>query len=183
MTPDLISSPAQPIWVALILAALGTSAFAAIITATMGNLRATAEQRREGYAKASKVLLRRVEFAYRIRRRVSDEPEVLAALTTLGSNIQEELAWCRAWIGTENSTVAKIFEQVCREIDAEVRDWTSDAWRLPPITNAEAMNLGQWGPRNHNEHISRLQEAASWRFGPGRAIPVRARLWWRRRWS
>jgi hypothetical protein len=181
MTPDLTAASSQPLWMTLGLAVLGTSALAAIITAVVGNLRTAAGQRREGYAKASKVLLRRVEFAYRIRRRVSDEPEVLQALAALGSDIQEELAWCRAWIRTENRTVARVFEEVCQAIDAEVADWTSDAWQLPPITEAESMNLGQWGPRNHNKHIARLQEAASWRFGISRAVPARPRLWWWRR--
>lgn len=181
MTPDLTSAPAQPIWITLALAVLGTSALAAIITAIMGNLRAAAGQRRDGYAKASKVLLRRVEFAYRVRRRVSDEADVLTALATLGSDIQDELAWCRAWISTENRAVATVFEEVCREIDAEVSEWTTEAWRLPPTTDAESMNLGPWGPRNHNQHISRFQEAASWRFGISRAVPARLRLRWRRR--
>jgi hypothetical protein len=63
-----------------------------LITAGIAGLRDAAAKRRDGYASAMKALVARTEFPYRVRRRSSDSPETLTALTQLGNDIQEQLA-------------------------------------------------------------------------------------------
>lgn len=166
------SAGEQPSWIPLVLALLGSSVLGGFVTAVLGNVRASANDRRDWYARASAVLLRRVEFAYRVRRRTSDDQTVLASLSALGSEIQEELALCRAWIASESRAVAEVFDEVCAAIDTEVRPATEEAWRSHPVSAPSEMNLGGWGPRDHHGQIVRLQRAVSWRFGVSRLVPA-----------
>lgn len=65
------------VWVVIALTLLGSSVIAGLITSAMGDLRAAATDRREGYASAVRSLISRGEYPYRIRRRVSDDADVL----------------------------------------------------------------------------------------------------------
>jgi len=86
------------LWLAVAVAALGSSVVAGLITNVMGNLRASAATRRDGYVNAVRVLIARAEYPYRVRRRVSDDPDVLAALASRGHDLQEQVAACRTWV-------------------------------------------------------------------------------------
>src|SRR4051794_25186091 len=79
------------VWVVIALALLGSSVVAGLITSVLGNLRAAATARREGYANAVRSLIARGEYPYRVRRRVSDDADVLAALVSRGHDLQEQL--------------------------------------------------------------------------------------------
>ncbi len=50
------------VWVVLALALLGSSVVAGLITSVLGNLRAAATARREGYANAVRSLIARAEY-------------------------------------------------------------------------------------------------------------------------
>lgn len=162
-------------WWTALLALLGSSVLGGVLTAVLANLRAAAVARRDGYAEAVKTLIARVEYAYRIRRRVSDEPEALAALATRGNDLQEQLAACRTWVTAEHREVGRIYDDVLTVIDATVRPAAADAWNQAPITTAAGMALGGWGPENPWPHLRRLQRAIAYRFGWRRGLP--APLW------
>lgn len=166
------------VWVVVALTLLGSSVVAGLITSVLGNLRTAATARREGYAKAVRTLIARGEYPYRVRRRVSDDPDVLAALVERGHDLQEQLAACRTWVASEHRVVGSIFEQVLIDIDATVGQATGDAWNQLPITTAAGMNLNGWGPGDQWPHVAKLEHAIAFRFGWRRTIP--ARLWKRR---
>ena len=134
------------VWLTVAVAFLGSSLLAGLITNLLGNLRAAASARRDGYANAVRSLIARAEYPYRVRRRISDDAEVLAGLVERGHNLQEQLAACRTWVSSENRGVGAIFESALSAIDATVNPNTADAWNQPPITAATRMNLAGWGP-------------------------------------
>jgi hypothetical protein len=158
--------------------ALSSSVVGGLVSAGLGSLRSSADARREGYAETSRVLIARVEFAYRVRRRTSDDPEVLAELSRIGSDIQERLAARRAWVAGENRTMARILDDVCASVSAASGQWTSDAWTRAPVTAPEQMNLGDWGPKTAEQELNRFRKATSFRFGLRRLVPS---WFWRRR--
>lgn len=177
------STPGSPgggtsLWVIAVLALLSSSVIAGIVSAGMSNLRAAAAARREGYARAVKTLIARSEYPYRVRRRTSDDPDVLAALVERGHDLQEQLASCRTWVASEHHVLGRLFEQALNDIDAHGRGATSDAWDQAPISTAAGMNLGDWGPGDQRPHVARLERAISYRFGWRRVSPSQ---WWLRR--
>ncbi|WP_420879643.1 hypothetical protein [Rhodococcus sp. (in: high G+C Gram-positive bacteria)] len=152
--------------------ALGSSVLGGLLTAGIAGLRESAGRRREGYALATRALVARAEYPYRVRRRTSDNVETLTVLTTLGSDLQEQLAASRIWVSTESPRLGKIYAQTLTEIDATVRQATRDAWSLPPITSANQMNLNGWGPgAGLDDHITTFERAVRWRFGIRRLVP------------
>jgi hypothetical protein len=152
-------------WVQLVVAVLGSSAVAAVMSAVLVGLRSVADARRDAYANAVRLLIARIEYPYRIRRRTSDSPEVLAELVSLGHHLQQELAAVTTWIQTENERVAASFVHLLDRIDASVGPACTEAWSLPPITSARDMNLGSWGPGGFRQEIGELQRMISRRFG------------------
>lgn len=154
---------------------LGSSVIGGLITAAITGLRDSAAKRREGYAKAVKALVARVEYPYRVRRRTSDDPETLFELVKLGHDIQEQLASARIWVHTESSRVAQILEDAISRIDAAVAPATSDAWNQDPIMKASEMNLLGWGPNGQDQYIKRFGRAVEWRFGWRRLMPGQPR--------
>ncbi|MBD8057869.1 hypothetical protein IC607_02685 [Cellulomonas sp. JH27-2] len=162
-------------WKTIAVAVLGSSAVAAFVTSVLDGMRSTSSTRRDGYAAVSTVLLRRVEFAFRIRRRAGDDPATLAALSALGSDIQEELARSKAWVAAESKYVQDVLLEVCRAIDAEVAPFCESAWGMPPVSQPTGMNLSGWGPTGHGAQLEKLNRAVARRFGWRRAVPHR---WW-----
>jgi hypothetical protein len=163
------------VWLVVAVSLLGSSVVAGLITSVLGSVRTAATARREGYANAVRALIARAEYPYRVRRRVSDAPEVLAALVGRGHDLQEQLAACRTWVTSEHRVVGSIFEKALIDIDATVKPATGDAWDQAPIDNAAGMNLGGWGPTDPWPHLEALERAISFRFGWRRLIP--SRLW------
>jgi hypothetical protein len=166
---------ATNVWVVVALALLGSSVVAGLITSVLGNLRAAATARREGYANAVRSLIARAEYPYRVRRRVSDEPDVLAGLVVRGHDLQEQLAACRTWVASEHRVLGAMFEKALADIDATVKQATGDAWNEAPTTTAAGMNLNGWGPGDQWPHLVALERAIAYRFGWRRLLP--RRLW------
>ncbi|BAH47247.1 hypothetical protein ACVH9Z_37175 [Rhodococcus opacus] len=151
--------------------ALGSSVLGGLLTAGISGLRETAGKRREGYTLATRTLVARAEYPYRIRRRTSDNPETLTALTQLGGDIQEQLTASRIWVSTESLRLGKIYAKTIANIDAAVGPATQDAWSQPPVTSGNQMNLNGWGPGSQDDHITAFERAVRWRFGILRLIP------------
>jgi hypothetical protein len=165
-------------WVIVGLTLLGSSVIAGLVTTVLGNLRAAATARREGYARAVKSLIARSEYPYRVRRRTSDEPEVLAALVERGHDLQEQIAACRTWVTSEHHALGALFEQALSRIDAEAGPFTSQAWKSDPIATAAGMNLNGWGPGDQWPSLLALERAIAYRFGWRRLLP--SRFWIRK---
>lgn len=169
----------SPLWLVLGGLVLSSSLVVAVVGHIVASLRASAETRRAGYAEMSRVLISRVEFPYRIRRRTSDTPETLAQLSRIGSDIQERLAAQRTWVAGESRAVAKVLDHVCGVLDANLREAASDAWTHPPITDPSDMVLGGWGPgADARAPLELFRQATGFRFGVRRLVPG----WAWRRW-
>jgi hypothetical protein len=169
------------VWLLVAIALLGSSVLAGLITSVLGNLRASATARREGYAHAVRSLIARGEYPYRVRRRVSDDPEVLSALVERGHDLQEQLADCRTWVASEHRVLGSLFEAALASIDGTVGPAIQDAWNQPAITAASGMNLNSWGPGDLWPYVAKLERAIAYRFGWRRIVP--ARLWSHQIWA
>jgi hypothetical protein len=161
----------SPNWWPWVAAVLGSSVLGGLLTATLGNVRAAAEARRDGYARAVRALITRVEYPYRIRRRVSDDGQTLTALAERGHDIQEQLAACRTWVNAEHRTLGLIYDDVLERLDTAVAPAARDAWAQQPIVTGPEMALGGWGPGDQWPQLKRLQHAISFRFGWRRVLP------------
>lgn len=102
---------------------------------------------------------------------MTDDPEVLEALVSRGHNLQEQLAACRTWVGSESRWVGIFYEGALVNIDTTVYPSTADAWDRPPITMSSGMNLGGWGPGDPWPHLVQLERAIAFRFGWRRLLP------------
>lgn len=167
------SDTSTSVWLLVAIALLGSSVLAGLITSVLGNLRAAATARREGYANAVRTLIARGEYPYRVRRRVSDDPEVLSALVERGHDLQEKLAACRTWVASEHRVLGSLFEAALAAIDGTVGPAIKDAWDQPAITAAAGMNLNGWGPGDQWPHVAKLERAMAYRFGWRRLVPSR----------
>lgn len=163
------------VWLLLGIALLGSSVLAGLITSVLGNLRAAATARREGYANAVRSLIARGEYPYRVRRRVSDDADVLSALVERGHDLQEQLAACRTWVASEHRVLGQLFEEALTAIDTTVGPAIKDAWDTPPVSSATGMNLNGWGPGDQWPHVAKLERAIAYRFGWRRLVP--SRMW------
>lgn len=142
--------------------ALATAVGTQIIT----RLSDAADRRRERYSVLVRTLVAWIEFPYRVRRRVDDDPVTLAGLAALGHDLQERLAGDEAWVLSENPRVGKTYAEVRRSINKEVGPAISDAWNLPPISKPSEMVLGIWGPNAASAaHLQRLEASIEQRFG------------------
>lgn len=149
---------------------VGAAVSIALVTAAgtqlFARLRDAAERRRNRYAGVVQTLVAWVEFPYRIRRRVDDEPVTLAALAALGHQLQEQLAGDQAWVVAENRHVGRTYLEVRSAIGAEVGPAASEAWALPAASKPTDMVLGNWGPgKLAAEQVARLEECIAHRFG------------------
>jgi hypothetical protein len=113
----------------------------------------------------------RVEYPYRIRRRVSDDAATLSALADRGHDIQEQLAACRTWVNAESPALGRMYDEVLAQLDAALAPAAREAWAKAPIGTGAGMALGGWGPGDQWPHLKRLQHAITFRFGWRRVLP------------
>jgi len=174
--PAASSTLHAPAWVTILVAVIGSAVLGNIIVAVIARLRETAEARRDRYAHATQLLVARIEFPYRIRRRTSDEPGTLSALADRGHELQERLAEARAWITSESPALGDLYGQVLASIDALARPAAADAWRAKPVTKATEMNVGEFGPRGCQPFVDFFQCSVQYRFGWHRMVMSNKRI-------
>ncbi|MFI1386688.1 hypothetical protein [Embleya sp. NPDC020886] len=151
---------------------LGSSVVAVVLGHILTGLRAGATVRRDRYAAAVKLLVARIEYPYRIRRRTSDNPDVLHTLTTIGHDLQERLAESRAWTATESAVLSEVFDYCLTRIDTPFKQACNDAWNATPVATAAGMNLNGFGMGNQQHVVTSIQDALTYRFGLRRLIPA-----------
>lgn len=143
-----------------------------LLTSGIARLRETAAARREKYSAAVELLVARIEYPYRIRRRTDDEPETIAALAKQGHRLQERLAATRAWVTTENPVVGEVFAHAVVQLNGPFKQACKDAWESPPVTSAAGMNLNGFGIGDQQKTVDALEHAAAYRFGIRRLLPA-----------
>lgn len=160
-----------PVWATVVLAIVGSAVVANIVAGFLTKLRETAAARRDRYAAATQLLVARLEYPYRIRRRVSDDPSVLSDLASRGHDLQERLAEARAWVTSESAALGTLYAETLVVIDRAAGVSCQEAWDAAPAATAAAMNVGDFGPRGHQDDIDRFQCAIRYRFGWRRLLP------------
>lgn len=176
MTWSAINGDARSVFVILVALLLPAGVIAAIATSTLGRWAQTTERRREAYAAAVKTLVAWLEYPYRIRRRTSDTPEELARLAGIGHDLQEELRCHQTWIESESARVAAEYRGALAAIGRLVAPACTEAWRTPPVTTAEGMVLGAWGPSPAGmDSVVSVQRAIAARFGYQRLVSAARR--------
>jgi hypothetical protein len=159
-----------PIALTVGFAILGSSLLAGLLGAILTNNRANAAARRDRYAQVVRCLVAWAEYPYRIRRRTNDDPDTLAALADRGHTLQEQLAESRAWVAAESRAVSEVLDACVKEITTLTAPACVNAWNAPPITTAQGMVLGDFGPRGIDQIVTRMQTAVTYRFGPRRLM-------------
>ena len=155
-----------------ILVPVAIAGLIALVNALLAQVSAATSRRRESYASAVRTLVSWIEFPFRIRRRVDDEPETLAGLAERGHAIQEQLEYNRAWIVTESSRVASVYAAVLDQVNAVVGPAAREAWMSGPASVPSDMVLGPVMDRDRcMAALVELEAAIGRRFGWGRFWP------------
>lgn len=157
-----------PVLVALI--GVAGSIGVAALTAAVARFSDATERRRDGYAQAVRNLVRWCEYPYRIRRRTSDAPDVLAALAAEGHAIQEDLRCSETWVTADRGWASDLYREVRKAMAASVGKACTEAWAASPVTTASQMNLGEWGPTDAADQVMRFEKAVRLRFGLWRTV-------------
>jgi ABC-2 type transport system ATP-binding protein len=162
---DIVASTAVTITTSIVVPIV-IAAITATTTLLLTRASAAADRRRDHYAAAVATLVAWIEFPYRVRRRTDDKPETLAALASLGHDLQEQLACQQAWIATESTEVANGYKTARDTIRPHVAAALQEAWTSSPVIKPEEMNLGDWGPADEcSPAIAGIQTAITTRFG------------------
>jgi hypothetical protein len=168
MTPDIqvtdfVTDVGVPITVALL--GVAGALVAAGLSFALGRWGDATARRRDGYAEATKTLISYREYAWKIRRRTSNDPEELARLADEGHALQEKLRYHQSWVRSENRWVGRVYREVREDLAAEIGPACNAAWNTPPVTTAAGMCLSAWGPAGLDAYIDRFESANEFRFG------------------
>ncbi len=144
---------------------LGSSVVGALLTALSKNLRDAAVVRRDKYAAVIGHLAAWTEYPYRIRRRTSDEREVLTRLADLGHQLQIDSACHGGWIAGESQPVGDLYARWLEQVQAAVAEPASQAWTEGPVTSAAGMVLDGFGPSSAAPAVAAVEAAIAYRFG------------------
>jgi hypothetical protein len=167
------SATATPTWVNVAIALAGSAVAANVAGGVIARLRATADARRERYAAAARLLVARIEYPYRVRRRTSDDPVLIATLADRGHDLQEQLADAKAWVTAESRAMGDLYSRSLIAIDQRVAPACREAWDSDPVDTPSGMNVGDFGPRGVQRCVDRFTCAAHYRFGWRRILPNR----------
>lgn len=139
------------------------------------------ERVRDGYADSTAVLVAWGEFPYRVARRMSDEPDVCAALVSRAHDAQEALACRRAWVVGESVVMSEAYAAITAQLRPQVAEATKAAWRRTPATTGAGMVLSD-GQRMPELDVQRFVDlwclALRYRFGWRRWVFVPVLLRW-----
>lgn len=153
---------------------LGLVVGSSLVTVVLGKLldrgASAAAARREGYARAARALVAWNEYPYRIRRRTSNDQEVVAGLVARGHDLQEELASAHAWVVADAPWMGEVFAAQRKTLSARVGPCCKEAWNSEPVRTTAEMNLNGWGPGSPEEVLNSFHAAVAWRFGPRRLV-------------
>lgn len=139
-----------------------------------------AEVRREHYAEAIRSLYRLREMPYRIRRRMSDEADVLGDLASRLHDLQEDVDYWRAWTANEHGVMGRAFHSAASEVRAEVSPCIDTAWQQAHLQHAKDMVLknsegGLFDLSVATSAIERFASLTRHRFGHRRLLGLKER--------
>lgn len=135
-------SSGPPTWLAVLGSIVALLLSSSALAAAFGAVRAGAAERRREYTAAARALTAWAEYPWRIRRRTSDQPEVLAALADRGHDLQETLADREAWCAAEHEVMGQLMAHLRTQLSVPVRPAIEQAWaEADLVTTGAEMNL------------------------------------------
>jgi hypothetical protein len=151
-----------------------------VLTAYFTASAARRKSRAERYAAMVVSLTAWTELPYRVRRRPSDDPSVMAALVDRMHGLHEQVVLDSAELAAECPWLGKRYERALVEIKAIALPYLNEAWASPAVGTAAGMNLNGWGPTGLNTIVLGWRSELRWRFGWRRLVnPVRLAWNWR----
>lgn len=174
LMPDLFASGADALK-ALLTIGLPASLFTVLVTKALDRSAARDDRVRAGYADSTRALVAFGELPYRIRRRTSDDPAVLAALAALGHDMQENLACNQGWVAGENRHMLGLYQELLDELRQAVGPAANAAWAAPRISAPSQMTLGVESgidPVPTTDCVRRWSLAVTYRFGWRRVLSL-----------
>lgn len=164
------TAASTPWWVSLVIGLAGATATGAVYVA--GRIAQERNRRRDLYSRAVRAVIAWVEYPYQIRRRTSNDPEVLAELAATGHRLQQDLAYFQAWLSTDKPSLGILYGDVVGNVKMRCSAALEEAWAADPIAEPSDMVLKGWGPGDCTAEVERLQEGIAARFGWRRALSV-----------
>lgn len=137
-------SSGLPTWLTIVGSVVAVLLSSSAVAAAFGAVRAGAAERRREYTAAARALTAWAEYPWRIRRRTSDRPEVLAALADRGHDLQETLADREAWCAAEHEVMGQLIAHLRAQLSVPVRPAIEQAWAEGDLVSTGAdMNLSE----------------------------------------
>lgn len=99
------------------------------------------DRKRERYAETIQNLVAWYELPYRIRRRVSDEPDELSRLAQQAHELQERLANDQAWVSIEKPIIGLEYARCLKALREQVAPCSRQAWNSEPAAEPKRMNV------------------------------------------
>jgi hypothetical protein len=153
----------------VVLAIIGSGAFAAAVSAVIVQRQGTVERKRKACAEALTDALEWLELPYRIRRRLDDTSTTLALLRDHINALQARLAFHDSWLLVELPDAHARYRQLVNSIKGATHEAIFGAWKAEPITRAEQMNTGALFDGNFDEQVAEFAAVVRsalkfWRF-------------------
>lgn len=171
------TAASTPWWVTLVVGLAGATATGAVYVA--GRIAQERNRRRDLYSRAVRAVIAWVEYPYKIRRRTSNDPEVLAELAATGHRLQQDLAYFQTWLATDKSSLGILYGDVVRNVKMRCSAALDEAWSADPVDEPTDMVLNGWGPQDCSAEIQRLQKGIGARFGWRRIVSAGSEFWQR----
>lgn len=165
-----------PLWLSLLGLVLASSFLAAIVTGLIERRTKSNEGLRTGYAGALRAVAHYHSYPDRVARRVSDDPEALAALQEGIAKAKDDLAYHAGWIATDSSAMAQLYAKLTADLRADVNPRFRAAWESPPRRTAASMNQ----PLPGTEHTPLASTPGVYALQFQFADAMRYRFGWRR---
>lgn len=108
------------------------TALIALLSAWLGWRTARHTERRKLYAEATKAAVAWAELVYRVRRRGSNDPDVVRPLVQRFHEAQEQITFHEAWIGSESEQMAASYKKLVSDIKKETLPLINEAWKEAP---------------------------------------------------
>ncbi len=124
------------------LLAVMVAALGAVVVYFFALRRKRLDEKKQTCAKALAQALAWLELPYRIRRRMSNEPEVLRGIVDRTHQLQEDLLFYQAWMRIELPAANEAYRALVAAAKGAVLEPARLAWRTEPVSAAEGMNIG-----------------------------------------
>ena len=104
----------------------------ALVSAWLAWRTARYTERRKLYAEATKAAVAWVELLYRVRRRGSNDEDVVRPLVERFHQAQENLTFHKAWIGSESEHMAASYKMLVDGVKARTLNQINEEWESEP---------------------------------------------------